>query len=38
MTTSTKLIFASFCCHVATLVDNQLIKGGNKGGNNRIFL
>ena len=34
MTTSTKLIFASFCCHVATLVDNQLVNGGN----NRIFL
>ena len=29
----TILIFRSFCCHVATLVDRQRIMGDNKGGN-----
>ena len=38
VTCTTKLIFASFCCHVATPVDTQSVTGGNKGGNNHIFL
>ena len=32
----TILIFRSFCCHVATLIDRQYVTGGNKGGNRGV--